>query len=73
VKVVIDVDACTGHGRCYEVAPDLFEADPESGYGSVIHAGDLDTSQQESATRATNVCPEGAIALVGPVLTGDER
>ena len=27
LRVVFDADVCTGHGRCYSLAPDVFEPD----------------------------------------------
>ncbi|MCX5542107.1 ferredoxin [Paraburkholderia sp. CNPSo 3076] len=29
VKVMIDYDACAGHGQCEAVAPDIFQVDSE--------------------------------------------
>ena len=29
MKLHIDADACTGHGRCYVLAPEVFEPDDE--------------------------------------------
>jgi len=29
VRIVLDSDLCTGHGRCYSLAPELFDADDE--------------------------------------------
>jgi ferredoxin len=37
VKISIDAEACTGHGRCYSLAPALFAGD-EDGAGEVIAA-----------------------------------
>jgi len=33
-RIEIDAEACTGHGRCYELAPNAFDED-ERGYGQV--------------------------------------
>jgi ferredoxin len=63
MKVEIDTTACTGHGRCYEVAPGLFAADPESGYGEVTGAGEVGPSEVDAARRAVAVCPEAAIVV----------
>ncbi len=38
VKVQIDSGRCQGHGRCYDLAPELFGADDE-GYGQVLGDG----------------------------------
>ena len=33
MKVRIDPDKCQGHGRCYDLAPEVF-TDDEEGYGT---------------------------------------
>ena len=62
MNVEIDVEACTGHGRCYMVAPSVFTSD-DSGFGVVIVQGQLDTGQLVEARSAVANCPERAIAL----------
>jgi ferredoxin len=62
MKVRIDTDICTGHGRCYALSPDVFETD-DSGYGMVTATGDLDEAQLASAQRAADNCPEQAIII----------
>ncbi|MCU1533342.1 MAG: putative ferredoxin [Arthrobacter sp.] len=61
MKVAIDQGRCQGHGRCYELAPEVF-TDDESGYGSVV-APDLPASYADQARAAVNVCPERAISI----------
>jgi ferredoxin len=63
MKISIDHDACTGHGRCYALAPELFDADDE-GYGRVIEgSGEVPLDLEDAARRAANNCPERAITL----------
>ena len=40
MKVKIDSEQCQGHGRCYDLAPDVF-GDDEEGYGKVLGDGTL--------------------------------
>jgi ferredoxin len=61
VKLRIDLDRCSGHGRCYEVAPELF-TDNDDGYGEVT-VESPDESQLEAARLAVNTCPERAVLL----------
>ena len=61
MKVAIDADVCQGHGRCYEIAPDIF-TDDDRGRGSVINP-DVSGGLLESARAAVNACPERAISL----------
>ena len=65
MRVVIDTDACTGHGRCYMVAPSVFASD-DSGFGTVTVDGSLDDGQLAEAAVAVANCPERAVALTGP-------
>jgi ferredoxin len=59
MRLRIDSDACTGHGRCYVLAPALVDCDDE-GYGSVAKA-DLDPADEELARKAVLGCPERAV------------
>ena len=59
VRIEIDRDLCTGHGRCYVVAPELFEPD-DDGRGTVIEA-EVPPEAEEAARRAVANCPERAV------------
>jgi ferredoxin len=63
VRVQIDGDVCTGHGRCYAVAPTVFE-DDEVGVGVVIVTGELSDEERAAADLAVRNCPERAISLI---------
>jgi len=59
--VKVDMAKCVGHGRCYELAPEVFGED-ERGHCRVL----LETIPQhleESALLAAANCPEDAIKL----------
>ena len=61
MKVRVDADTCQGHGRCYALAPDIFEADD---HGHCVVANPEVTPEQEAAARAgADNCPEDAIVL----------
>jgi ferredoxin len=60
VKVQIDSGRCQGHGRCYDLAPDLFSEDDE-GYGQVVGDGIVPQDQERAARLAISNCPERAI------------
>jgi ferredoxin len=62
VKIRIDVELCSGHGRCYTLSPELF-TDDDRGYGEVIGDGTVSADQLEAARRAVLACPERAITL----------
>jgi len=62
-RIVIDSKSCTGHGRCYDLAPELV-ADDDRGYGVVVGDGLVNDQQRQAALRAINACPEHAVSLV---------
>lgn len=62
LRISIDTDRCTGNGRCYVVAPELF-TDDERGYGEVIGDGTVPAELAEAARRVVGSCPEDAIVL----------
>jgi ferredoxin len=62
VKVQIDPDRCQGHGRCYDLAPDLF-GDDEEGYGQVLGDGTVPPNREREARLAMVNCPEHAIEV----------
>jgi ferredoxin len=61
LRLVIDEERCTGHGRCYALAPDLFDAD-DVGRG-VVTLEAVPDGLVEQARRAVAGCPEAAVAL----------
>jgi ferredoxin len=63
MQLRIDADRCTGHGRCYSLAPDLFEPDDE-GNGVVVGQGVVPPGQEDVARRAATNCPERAVIVV---------
>jgi len=62
VRVLIDPERCQGHGRCYDLAPDLFGED-EDGYGRVLGDGRVPPGRQDDARLADANCPEAAVEL----------
>jgi ferredoxin len=61
MKIHIDSTTCTGHGRCYSLAPQLFDSD-EFGHGVVL-GGDVPDDLLDAARSAVENCPERAISL----------
>jgi ferredoxin len=59
--VCIDRTKCSGHGRCYSVAPEVFESDDE-GFG-VVRGAELPEALVPAAERAAANCPERAIEV----------
>ncbi len=63
MKVQIDSGRCQGHGRCYDLAPDLFGADDE-GYGQVLGDGIVAPGKEQEAHLAAANCPESAVTIL---------
>jgi ferredoxin len=61
MKIRLDRTVCTGHGRCYALAPDVFEAD-DDGYG-VVRVADVPPHLEAQARTAEENCPERAISI----------
>jgi ferredoxin len=66
VKITLDPELCQGHGRCYGLAPDLFDSDDE-GYAVLLCAGgEVPAGQEAAAQLAADNCPEFAISVEIP-------
>ncbi len=64
MKVTVDAAVCTGHGRCYALAPDVFAPD-EFGHCEIVGGGDDVPEAQHAAARlGRDNCPELAITIV---------
>ena len=62
LRVSIDNALCQGHGRCYMLAPEVFQAD-EAGQGFVVMA-EVQGELENKALLAEQNCPEKAILCV---------
>jgi ferredoxin len=60
-RVRVDAEKCVGHGRCYVLAPEVFDED-ERGHCAVI-ASDLPDALAEEARKGERNCPEQAITV----------
>lgn len=62
MRVRVDDERCEGHGRCYAVAPQLFEPD-DIGNAVVIGDGEVPDDLAHVARLAAENCPERAVHL----------
>ena len=62
MKIHLSSEKCQGHGRCYSLAPDLFDCD-DLGNAVLLVDGELSESQLKDAERAASNCPEFAIEI----------
>ena len=63
MKIRLDREACVGHGRCYELAPEVFEED-ERGHCR-LRFETVPPELEEQARLGEANCPEDAITLEG--------
>jgi ferredoxin len=63
VKIRFDAQRCTGHGRCYTLAPNVFEADDEG--RCVPPAAEVPAAHEREARAAVINCPEDALEISG--------
>jgi ferredoxin len=59
--ISVDADRCVGHGRCYSLAPDIFDAD-DVGH-SLVLIEDVSGEPAQHALVGAQNCPEEAITL----------
>jgi ferredoxin len=59
-KIVIDHELCSGHGRCAELMPEVFQLDAD-GFSTV--RGDAPEVDRAALERVMALCPELAISV----------
>ena len=62
MQIKLDSEKCQGHGRCYALAPELFESDDE-GYAVLKVDGEVPSDREDDAILAADNCPEYAITI----------
>ena len=64
MRLAVDAGQCTGHGRCYSLAPQLLSPDDE-GYVTIRGSSiEIPDDIRELAEELAGTCPEGAISLI---------
>ena len=63
MKISVDPEKCTGHARCYGLAPDVFTVD-DYGLSSAVGDGSVPPELEDKARLAIANCPEYAIEVV---------
>ena len=61
MRIRLNKATCVGHGRCYELAPELF-TDDDRGHCVVIDSK-VPADLEKQALRGEANCPEGAIEI----------
>ncbi|WP_207546678.1 ferredoxin [Mycobacterium mantenii] len=62
MRAIVDHERCEGHGRCFAVAPALFDVD-DDGY-SAIDEITVPAELEDDAREGASACPREAIQLV---------
>lgn len=64
MRIFVDETLCSGHGRCYSLAPEVFSSDDD---GFSLQRGqefDVEPANEEKARAGAAACPEGAIKIL---------
>lgn len=61
MRIVLDPERCQGHGRCYSLAPELFDSDDVG--RCVLLVDEVPEGQDHDARSGVENCPEQALAL----------
>ena len=64
MKAKIDGELCSGHGRCFVLADEVYDLD-DDGYNA--HRGeivDVSAGNEDAARIGADNCPEAAIKLI---------
>jgi ferredoxin len=62
MRLELNAEVCTGHGRCYALAPEVFEPDDE-GHCVIVVDGEVPAEMEAGARKGVANCPEGALSL----------
>lgn len=74
MRVHIDGETCTGHGRCAKYGPNVYFLDEIDGYNT--HRGTtivVPAGEEKGATMGMKSCPERAITIVDTPAEGSVR
>jgi ferredoxin len=62
MRVSVDNSVCTGHARCYAVAPEVFTID-DGGYSDIGTGKEVPVDLEDKARLGVRACPERALSL----------
>ncbi len=62
-RITIDTGRCSGHGRCYTLAPDVFDPDDEGFPVLLAETVTDDSPHLRDVQAAVDGCPERAISM----------
>ncbi|MGK0484684.1 MAG: ferredoxin [bacterium] len=62
MNIRLEPERCTGHGRCYVLAPEVFDEDEQG--RCVLKLATVPSKLHEQARTGVESCPEHALAIV---------
>jgi len=65
MRLSIDATRCQGHGRCYELAPEVIRPDDEGHADLVATTGDVRPEDEKAVEAVVRNCPERALLVTG--------
>jgi ferredoxin len=65
MQISVDAARCSGHGRCYDLSPDVFGSDDEGYCAQKGETFSVGIELAEAARTGAAGCPESAIAVEG--------
>lgn len=63
MRILLDTEKCQGHGRCYTLAPAVFDAD-DVGH-CLLLVDEVPEEHQVAARDGVENCPEQALTIEG--------
>ncbi len=63
MRIELNAEACVGHGRCYALAPEVYDAD-DDGHCVIRIEGDIPPELEADARKGIANCPESALSAV---------
>jgi ferredoxin len=64
MKVHVDSAKCSGHGRCWALAPTVYEPDDDGFNEARDSIIDVPAGEESAALAGLRGCPEGALAII---------
>lgn len=64
MRIAVSKELCSGQGRCYSVAPDVYTADDEGFCAQSGSEFEVPAGLEDQARLGAETCPEGAITVL---------
>lgn len=63
ISIHVDDRLCTGHGRCYDVSPTVYESDDEGFCAQRGTTFEVSPVDRDPAVAGARACPQAAIGV----------